>query len=84
MRLEVLAREVMPGDLIWFSNDRRPAEVVEASVQDGAERLVVLKSVNNQIWYMKHDTATVYRYEPDPPEVDPDAPVFEDPDGNPA
>lgn len=84
MRVEVPGRDIRPGDMIWFSNDRKPSVVKDALVQDGAERLVVLHSDNGKIWYMQHETGTVQKYIPDPPaEEEEEAPVFLDPDGNP-
>jgi hypothetical protein len=82
MRIEIPAKDVRPDDQIWFSGDRRPGRVVSVTEQDGAEKLIVLHG-ESKIWYLNYERGVVNKYVEDEPVVDEDAPVFEDPDGNP-
>lgn len=82
MRKEVPAKDIRPGDTIWFSGDRKPGRVIFAEVQDGAEKLVVLTG-ETKIWYLPFETGQVYQYEEDEPVVEEDEAVYLDPDGNP-
>jgi hypothetical protein len=81
MRLQVRASGIRPGEQIWFGGDRKPSRVIDAQVQEGAEKLIVLTSENGKIWYQKFDTAHVYQYVPDPVETMEED--YLDPDGNP-
>lgn len=82
MRIEKLANEIRPGDQIWFGGQRRPSAVLEVAIQEGAEKLVVIKG-ENALWYLPYESGVVNVYEPDAP-VTEDELVLEDPDGNPA
>lgn len=82
MRIEVAARDIVPGDRIWFAGSRKPSTVQEVNIQNGAEKLVVLHS-DTSIWYLLHATGQVFKYEPNPESEEDSEAVFLDPDGNP-
>ena len=82
MRIEVKANEIRPGDMIWFSGDRKPSEVTSARVQEGAEKLVVLDATH-MTWYLNYKTGNVFKFVPDDEPVDAEERVFLDPQGNP-
>lgn len=83
MRIETVASEIVPGDMVWFGGARKPTVVTEVLVQDGVQKLAVLKN-DSTMWYLPYDTGIVYKYEPDAPEpeVEIEERVFLDPDGN--
>lgn len=82
MRKQVPAKDIVPGDRIWFAGNRKPTTVEEVHIQEGAEKLVVLHS-NTAIWYMKYESATVFKYEPDPVIEETMEEQYLDPEGNP-
>lgn len=83
MRVQVNAKDLVPGDLIWFSGDRKPSEVTQVLVQEGAEKLVVVHSAVS-MWYLRYDSGQVFKYVPDEVvEQEVEEQVFLDPEGNP-